>query len=317
MNKLLEIKNLKINFSKDKNITFVIRDVSLDIFENEIIAIVGESGCGKSILMQSILRLLATNAKVNGNIFYKNIDLLKLKNSEMRKIRGSEISIVFQDPFSSLNPIMKIGKQILEAIKENGSKEKVIKLLEDVEIQDPISKYNRYPHELSGGERQRVIIAIAIASNPKIIIADEPTTSLDVTIQKGILDLFKKINKKYRTSIIFISHDLSVVKYLCTKIFVMYAGRIVEILNVDSIKNSSHPYTKLLLNSILKKEEESISNQEFAYLDKENVDGCLFYNRCVSKKDSCKKLNSVFFKINKNHFVNCTLYKKNEKNIRS
>jgi ABC-type dipeptide/oligopeptide/nickel transport system ATPase component len=267
MNKLLEIKNLKIDFLKDKNKTSVIKDVSLDIFENEIIAIVGESGCGKSILMQSILKLLSSNAKVHGNIFYKNIDLLKLNNKEMRKIRGNEISIVFQDPFSSLNPMMKIGKQILEGIKENRSKNKVIKLLEDVEIKDPVSKYNRYPHELSGGERQRVMIAIAIASKPKILIADEPTTSLDVTIQKGILDLFKKINKKYRTSIIFISHDLSVVKYLCKKTFVMNKGKIVDRVNIDSIKESNNPYTKLLLNSVLKI-YKNISIDEDSYIAK-------------------------------------------------
>ncbi|NGX56210.1 MAG: Oligopeptide transport ATP-binding protein OppD [Candidatus Anoxychlamydiales bacterium] len=313
MNKLLQIKNLSVNFLVDKKTIHAIRNISFDLYENEILAIVGESGSGKSVLMHTILKLLSNNTQVFGNIYYKNKDLLKLKEKDMKKIRGSEISIIFQDPFSSLNPTMKIGKQILEAVQENKSKQKVYDLLEDVEIKNPIAKYNNYPHQLSGGERQRVMIAIAIASNPKIIIADEPTTSLDVTIQKQILDLLKKIKDKYKTSIIFISHDLSVVKYISKKTVVMYAGKIVEIANINNLISSPyHPYTRMLIEAIPKITQEkdifSIEGSTFSSHKKES--GCLFYNRCLNKKRVCENSLLDIYKLKNDRFVSCHLYKK-------
>ncbi|MBN2478652.1 MAG: ABC transporter ATP-binding protein [Parachlamydiales bacterium] len=252
MKKILEVKNLNVEFSSNKNKVQALKGVSFDLFENEIISLVGESGSGKSVTALSILNLLDINAQItSGEIFLYGEDILKKSEKEFRKIRGKIISIIFQDPFSSLNPTMKIGKQILEAIKKAPSKQKVIELLKDVKIQNPELRYNQYPHQISGGQRQRVMIAIAIASKPKIIIADEITTSLDTTVQNEILNLLLEINKKHKTSIIFISHDLSLVYNFAKKIYVMNLGKIVEKgICKNVIKSPKHPYTKMLIDSI-------------------------------------------------------------------
>lgn len=253
MKKLLQIKNLSIEYFIENKIIHALKNVSLDLFENEIIGIIGESASGKSTLGLAIVSLLENAAKVkNGEILFKEENLLDKNEKELRKIRGREISIIFQDPFSSLNPTMKIGKQILEAIDINPSKEKVISLLKDVNIPDAEMRYSQYPHQLSGGMRQRVMIAIAIANSPKIIIADEPTTSLDTTYQFQIIELLKNINKKYKSSIIFISHNIALVSNIAKKLYIMNSGEIIEEVFADNIlKNAKHPYTKLLLNALM------------------------------------------------------------------
>ena len=253
MKKLLEIKNLRVSFFNKKKQTEVLKGIEFELFEYEIVSLVGESGSGKSILALSILNLLEKNCKItDGEICLYEQDLVKLKEKYFRKIRGSVISIIFQDPFSSLNPTMKIGKQLLEAFKEKKNRLKAISILKDVGITDAEMRFDQYPHELSGGMRQRVMIAIAIASNPKIIIADEPTTSLDPTIQNQILDLLLKIQKNYKTSIIFISHDISLVANFANKIFVMKDGKIIEKGKTNKLLFSAiNPYTKLLINSTL------------------------------------------------------------------
>ncbi|OGN66256.1 MAG: hypothetical protein A2888_01130 [Chlamydiae bacterium RIFCSPLOWO2_01_FULL_28_7] len=235
MNKLLEIKNLKVSFLKTGEQIEIIKNVNFSVNENEIVAFIGDSGSGKSITSLSILKLLDKNFTIEGSIIFEGEDILKKDEKEMLKIRGSKISIIFQDAFSYLNPTMRVGHQILEAIKKDKSKEKVKKLLEDAKIKNPEIVYHQYPHELSGGQRQRILIAIAIASNPKIIIADEPITSLDITLQIEILDLLKEIKNKYQTSIIYISHDMKSVNYMTDRIFYIENGKTKIKKNINTL----------------------------------------------------------------------------------
>ncbi|HEU63921.1 MAG: Oligopeptide transport ATP-binding protein OppD [Candidatus Anoxychlamydiales bacterium] len=254
MKKILEIKNLSVEYFLENRNILALQNVNIDLFENEVIGIIGESASGKSTLGHAIISLLDKSAKItNGQILFENENLLNKKEKELQKIRGKKISIIFQDPFSSLNPTMKIGKQILEAIDINPSKEKVFALLKDVGIQDEKLRYSQYPHQISGGMRQRVMIAIAIACRPKIIIADEPTTSLDTTYQLQIIDLLKDINKKYKSSIIFISHNIALVSNIAKKLYIMNSGKIIEeAFAEDILEKAKHPFTKLLLNSLIK-----------------------------------------------------------------
>ncbi len=320
MKTLLSVKNLEIEFSSKNKKIYAIRNINFDLYEKEIIAFVGESGSGKSSTAHAIIKLLDDQAKVtNGQIIFENEDLLKKSQKQLQKIRGKKISIIFQDPFSSLNPTMKIGKQILEAIDENPSKQKVYDLLNDVGIQDAMHRYNQYPHEISGGMRQRVMIAIAIACLPKIIIADEPTTSLDTSYQMQIIELLKKINEKYLSSIIFVSHDLFLVGAIASKINIMYAGKIIERGNKDDILlRAKHPYTKLLINAIPKIDEnkkiQPIEGCVFSSFEKESI--CLFYERCPYRKKQCSLEYPDDVILDNDHSVSCHLYqnktKKNE-----
>lgn len=258
MGKILDIKNLKISFRTNNGNVQAVRDISLDLYKGETIAIVGESGSGKSVTARAIMGILAPNAIVEGGeIIYDNKDLLKASEKELCKLRGSHISMVFQDPLSSLNPIVRVGKQITETMLINGkvakkeAKERAIKLMEEVGIPEPEKRYNQYPFELSGGMRQRVVIAIALSANPDILICDEPTTALDVTIQSQILELINKLKEERHLSVVFISHDLGVVANMADKIAVMYAGKVVEYGNVDEIfYEPKHPYTWALLSSM-------------------------------------------------------------------
>lgn len=237
MGKLLEVKDLRISFNTYSGEVQAVRGVSFDLEEGETLAIVGESGSGKSVTTSAIMGLLPKPQAIikSGQILFQGEDLLKKSEKEMQKIRGKEISMVFQDPLSSLNPTMKIGNQIMEGLikhqhmSRREAKEKAIELLDKVGIPYPEIRVNQYPHQFSGGMRQRVVIAIALACNPKILIADEPTTALDVTIQAQILDLMKEIQRETKTSIIFITHDLGVVANVADRVAVMYAGKIVEI----------------------------------------------------------------------------------------
>ena len=259
MEKVLEVKDLNISFHTFSGEVQAIRGVSFDLFKGETLAIVGESGSGKSVTTKSIMRLLPPgNSEIkSGEILFGDKDITKLSEREMQKMRGKEISMIFQDPMTSLNPTMKIGKQIMEPIlkhhkiSKKDAKARAIELLDLVGIPNPEARFEQYPHQFSGGMRQRVVIAIALACDPKVLIADEPTTALDVTIQAQILELMKSLQKKINTSIIFITHDLGVVANVADRVAVMYGGKIVEVGTVDEIfYNPQHPYTWGLLSSM-------------------------------------------------------------------
>ncbi|MED4455420.1 ABC transporter ATP-binding protein [Metabacillus fastidiosus] len=259
MEKILEVNDLRISFFTFSGEVQAIRGVDFHLLKGETLAIVGESGSGKSVTSKAIMRLLPeSNSKIkNGEILFEGKDLTKLSDKEMQKIRGQDISMIFQDPMTSLNPTMKIGKQIIEPIvkhqklSKSAAKRKALDLLNLVGIPNPEIRFNQYPHQFSGGMRQRVVIAIALACNPKILIADEPTTALDVTIQAQILELMKDLQKKIETSIIFITHDLGVVANVADRVAVMYGGKLVEIGTVDEVfYNPQHPYTWGLISSM-------------------------------------------------------------------
>ena len=255
---VLEVRNLSVSFDTYAGKVQAVRDISFELKRGETLALVGESGCGKSVTCRSIIGLLAKNAKVeSGEILFENRDLLKLGNTAMRSIRGGRIAMIFQDPMTSLDPTMKIGRQIAEAVRLHkpvtraAAKQRAIELLELVGIEEPARRYHQYPHEFSGGQRQRIVIAIALAADPQILIADEPTTALDVTMQAQILDLIKDIQNRTAASVIFITHDLGVVANVADRVAVMYAGDIVEIGTCREIFfDPRHPYTWALLSSL-------------------------------------------------------------------
>ena len=255
---ILSVEDLKISFKTQFGILQAINGVSFDLEKGETLAIVGESGSGKSVTSKALMGLLAGNAIVeNGKVLYANRDLLKVKEEVFHEIRGSKISMIFQDPMSSLNPIVKIGKQITETLvfklgmNKVLAKKRAIELMREVGIPEPEKRYHQYPFQFSGGMRQRIVIAIALANNAEILICDEPTTALDVTIQSQILELIQKLKEERNLSIIFITHDLGVVANIADRIAVMYAGKIVEIGTTDEIfYNPRHPYTWALLSSM-------------------------------------------------------------------
>lgn len=257
--KVLSVEDLVIKFTLRGQELTAIRGASLDLYKGESLAIVGESGSGKSVFTKSFMGLLDANGRIeSGSIMYKGNDLAKYKTEEeWIKVRGKEIAMVFQDPMTSLNPLKTVGKQVLESIelhqdlKGEEAKKLAVDILNDVGISDPERRYNQYPHEFSGGMRQRVVIAIAVACNPNILICDEPTTALDVTIQAQILQLLKNLQKKYQLTIIYITHDLGVVANVADRIAVMYAGDIIEIgMSEEVFYDPKHPYTWALLSSL-------------------------------------------------------------------
>lgn len=259
MENILEVKDLNISFHTFAGEVQAIRGVNFELKKGETLAIVGESGSGKSVTTKAIMRLLPPgNSEIkNGQILFDGKDLTKLTDRQMQKIRGKDISMIFQDPMTSLNPTMQVGKQIMEPLvkhqnmSKSAAKERALQLLKLVGIPKPELRINQYPHQFSGGMRQRVVIAIALACNPKVLIADEPTTALDVTIQAQILELMKDLQNKIDTSIIFITHDLGVVANVADRVAVMYGGKIVEIGTVDEVfYNPQHPYTWGLISSM-------------------------------------------------------------------
>jgi len=256
---LLSVKNLKTYFYSDAGVNKAVNDVSFDIPEGKTVCIVGESGSGKSISSLSIMRLIDQPGVIEGGeVIFNGVDLLKLSDAQMRKVRGRDIAMIFQEPMTSLNPSFTVGYQIDEALRLHHKKlnkkqrfEKVVESLNLVGIKNPREKYREYPFKLSGGQRQRVMIAIAMACEPKMLIADEPTTALDVTIQAQVLDLMNDLQKKKGTSILFITHDLGVVYQIADEVVVMYKGHIVEKASAKELfDNPKHPYTKALLHSI-------------------------------------------------------------------
>ncbi|MFL8672895.1 ABC transporter ATP-binding protein [Clostridioides sp. GD02404] len=258
MEHLLEVNNLSVSFKVEEGEVQAVRNVSFNLKKGETLAIVGESGCGKSVLCKSLMRILPYNGYIkNGEILLKSNDLVKISEKEMESIRGKNISMIFQDPMTSLNPTISIGKQISETIvihqgiSKSEAKKRALELIELVGIDNPEKRFKQFPHHFSGGMRQRIVIAIALACNPEVLIADEPTTALDVTIQAQIIDLIKDLQDKIGLSIIFITHDLGVVATIANRIAVMYAGKIVETGTVEDIfYDPRHPYTWGLLGSL-------------------------------------------------------------------
>ena len=319
---LISIKNLKVNFKNYLGVAKVIENISLDINSNCWYGLVGESGCGKSVTAFSILRLLPESATIeSGEILYKSQDLLKKSEREMLKIRGSEISIVFQEPQSSLNPSMTIGDHLLEALKlhkkisRKSTKNHILDMLEKVKINNPIYKLKQYPHELSGGMKQRICIAMALFANPSLLIADEFTTALDVTIQQEIINIVKKLQEQLNNSVLFITHDLALIYNTCQYVAIMYAGEIVEKGEVEKIfKNPSHPYTQALLKSITiisvkSGRLKSIEGSVPSLIDPPS--GCRFNTRCKYKIDNlCDKKFPRKSILEDGHEVWCHLYSK-------
>lgn len=322
MENILEVKNLKTSFFTKKGEVQAVRGVSFDIRKNEIVGLVGESGSGKSITSKSIMRLINHPGEiVDGEVIFNNKDLLKLSDKEMRSIRGNEISMVFQDPMTALNPLLKVGKQMSEIIirhqklSKTQAREKCIEMLRLVGIPSPENRIDNYPHEFSGGMRQRVCIAMAISSSPKLLIADEPTTALDVTIQAQILRLIKRLNVEQENSTILITHDLGVVYNTCDRVIVMYGGMIMETGSVAEIfENPKHPYTIGLLKSIPKgngTQKEKLVPIEGTPPNLLNPPvGCPFCERCDFKKDICGFAKAETTTLSDTHKVNCWLLDK-------
>lgn len=258
MEKLLEVKNLCVNFGTYSGEVKAVRGVTFDLHKGETLAIVGESGSGKSVACKTIMRILSSNGYIkDGQILFDGKDLTKISEKDMEKVRGKDIAMIFQDPMTSLNPTMTIGKQIMEPIiKHQGfskedARKRAIELIELVGISDAEKRFKQYPHQFSGGMRQRIVIAISLACNPKVLIADEPTTALDVTIQAQILELIKDLQEKTGVAVIFITHDLGVVANMADRVAVMYAGKIIEYGTSDDIfYDPKHPYTWGLLGSM-------------------------------------------------------------------
>jgi len=326
MEKILEVKDLSVEFYKGGKVIPALRDVSITLKENEVLGIVGESGCGKSTLALAILKLIPEREGkiVSGEVLFKREELLSLPDEKLLKVRGDRISIVFQDPFTSLNPLFRIGNQIAESLalhrKENLStyqiEEEIIELLELVKMSKPKDTMLSYPHQLSGGMQQRVMIAMALSSNPEILIADEPTTALDVTIQKEILGLLTELQKKLGLSVVLITHDFGIVAQTCQRVSVMYAGSIVEEASTSEIfHNPLHPYTKGLLESLPSREESrDFSQGEKRRLraisgqvpDPSNLpSGCKFHPRCPIVIEQCKPEEPRLREIIQNHWVRC------------
>ena len=321
MNLMLEVSNLKTGFDIDGEIYHAVDNVSFSVKPGQIVGIVGESGCGKSVMSLSIMQLLPQGiGKVTGGqIKFQGKNIEGYTSDEMNNIRGKDISMIFQEPMTSLNPVFTIGNQIEEillnhlTISKTEARQQSIELLKSVGIPRPDKIVDEYPHQLSGGMRQRVMIAIAIACHPKLLIADEPTTALDVTVQAQILELLKKIQAKNDMSIILITHDLGVVAEMCDEVIIMYAGKIVERTNVDNLfHNPKHPYTKLLMASIprIDLEVSELTTIQGIVPSLKNMPtiGCRFADRCPSVKPECSTVTPQLSQIGEGHEVACLLY---------
>ena len=318
--KLVQIKNLKTYFHTEAGTAKAVDNVSFDIYKGEVLGIVGESGSGKSVTSLSINRLIPNppGEIVSGEIIYNNTNLLDLSYDEMKDIRGKEIAMIFQEPMTSLNPVLKIGVQMNEILikhydlNEEEATKKSIEMLEAVGIPSPEQRIDEYPHQFSGGMRQRVMIAMALQCNPSLLIADEPTTALDVTIQAQILDLMMDLKDKRKdAAILLITHDLAVVAETCDRVIVMYGGEIQEIATIEELfKNPLHPYTKALMNSIPHMERKTKRLKALKGMVPSILkmgDGCKFCSRFEPEECPCMgtKENQELFEAKKNHFVRC------------
>ncbi len=319
---LLQVKNLKTYFYTEEGVVRAVDDVSFNIKQGETLAIVGESGCGKSITAMSIMKLIPSPpGKIEGGeIKFKGKDIIKLSDEELRSLRGNKISVIFQEPMTSLNPVFSIGDQIQESImlhkkiSKLEAKKEAIEMIKTVGIPRPEIIADSYPHELSGGMKQRAMIAMAMACDPELLLADEPTTALDVTIQAQILELMKALQKKFNTAIMLITHDLGVVAETADYVAVMYAGKIVEETNVfELFKNPSHPYTIGLLKSkpIINKQQDVLYSIPGQVPSPHHMPkGCYFNPRCERAIEKCRQEQPNLVEINDGHKVACWLYEK-------
>lgn len=318
---LIDVKNLKTYFHTRDGVVKSVDGVDFSVEKGKILGIVGESGCGKSVTSLSILQLIdSPPGKIEaGKIIFNNKNLLDYTDDEMRKIRGNEISMIFQEPMTSLNPVFTVGFQIEEAIinhqkkTKQEAKEKCLEMLNLVKIPDADKILNQYPHKLSGGMRQRIMIAMALSCNPKLLIADEPTTALDVTIQAQVLELIKELKNKLDTGVMLITHDLGVIADMADSIIVMYAGKVVEDgKSLDLFKNPKHPYTLGLMKSkpnILKRIDRLYSIDGNVPNPLNMPKGCAFHPRCEKNMPICKEKVPELLEVSPNHKVRCWLYK--------
>ena len=322
---VLDVKDLSTSFVSDHKEVRIIKDVSLRLRRGTTLAVVGESGCGKSVTVHSIVRLMARNARVKADhVIYRSkkdgkeyhLDKLEPYGAEMRRLRGSEIGMVFQDPMSSLNPVYRVGDQVAEGlIQHTGMKkaeamEKVLEMFRKLGIPDPENRIRDYPHQFSGGMKQRVVIAIAMICNPEIIIADEPTTALDVTIQAQIMELMKSLQVNDHKSIILITHNMGLVAEMADEICVMYMGRVMEFGTLEHIfDNPSHPYTKALLRSVpvlgLAEDQQLETIPGITPNPADLGPGCEFADRCPECTARCREKDIPRFEVEKGHFVRC------------
>ena len=314
---ILSVKNLTVKFFTKNKIINAVNGISYDLYKGETLGIVGESGSGKSVNVLSITNLIRPPGKIiKGEIIYNSKDILNLNIKDLRKIRGNEIANIFQDPMSSLNPVLRIGKQIIESIIKHlklnkaNAKNRTINLINNVGIPSAKLRYTNYPHQFSGGMRQRIMISIGLSCDPKILIADEPTTALDVTIQAQIVNLIENLKVQYDMSIIWITHDLGLLAGLADRIIVMYAGKIMEEANVEEIyENPKHPYTKALLQSTPDLNDNS--EDKLKHIDgyppdmTKEIVGCPFYDRCLYKQDVCSQTNPDLRQLTMDHKIAC------------
>ncbi len=320
---LLEVNHLVTEFRTADGTVQAVRDVSFSVSKGETLCIVGESGCGKSITSLSVIGLLPSNGKIaSGQIKYEGKEIQSLPYEEMRKMRGNKISMIFQEPMTALNPVLTVGYQLREplmlhhSLSKSEANKQGIELLKQVGIPYPEKRINQYPHELSGGMRQRVMIAIALACHPGLLIADEPTTALDVTIQAQILDLINELKDKLNMGVMLITHDMGVVAEVADKVMVMYAGKKVEEGKVEDIFNDpKHPYTKGLLNSVPNVDDPSFELEPIpGSLPslQENIQGCRFHPRCKFATAKCSEVAPPDIVSGDKHMVSCWLYEEEE-----
>ena len=323
MSELLRIKNLNIDFASRNGPLAAVRDVSFDIGRGESLALVGESGSGKSVTALSIMRLLPAQARISGEVHFDNRPLLALSDREMRPFRGERISMIFQEPMTALNPVMRVGEQVAEAVLTHGSTswtrrrlerevawDRALEALRDVGFRDPQGRAQAYPHQLSGGQRQRVMIAMAIVNRPQLLIADEPTTALDVTVQAQIVGLLRDLRQRFNLSLLFISHDLGLVAQLVDRVAVMYAGSIVERGSVrDIFRHAVHPYTKGMLGAV----PTLRTDRTMPLRTIEGVvpspagmpPGCPFEPRCELKERQCADALPPLVEVGASHYARC------------
>jgi oligopeptide/dipeptide ABC transporter ATP-binding protein len=317
---LLEVRNLTTHFYTQDGVVLAVNDVSFDVEAGETVALVGESGCGKTVSALSVIRLIQEppGKIISGEVLFQGVDILKISKNDMHKIRGAHISMIFQEPLTSLNPVLTIGLQLSEALEfhrnlsSSEAREESIRLLESVGIPQPERRIKEYPHNFSGGMRQRVMIAMAISCHPELIIADEPTTAVDVTVQAQLLELIKNISKRLNTSLVLITHNLGIVARYAQKVYVMYAGRIVEHGSVKDIFHApAHPYTVGLLASVPRLDEPKkvrlmpISGQppDLIFPDA----GCAFKARCSCCEGDCHLKTHSLVEVSPGHFTACSL----------
>lgn len=315
MEPLLSLRHLSVGYDVGDGVLSAVNNIDLDIYRGEIFALIGESGCGKSTVSSAIMRLLfGEDAHVSGKILFKGRDLYALSEREMSSVRGREISMIFQNPLDSLNPVYRSGRQVKEAIvldniSQRDAWDKVLELYRDVQIPDAERRMRSFPHELSGGMRQRVMIAMMLSRNPELLIADEPTTALDVTIEAQILDILHELRQRYQTSIMVITHNFGIVAEIADRVGIMYAGELVEIADVFTLfKEPAHPYTKALMQALPRgsKRDGRISTIEG------NVprivgeySGCRFFNRCPLADERCRSAIPPQVEITPGHVVRC------------